>query len=472
MEVSEEEVRAALRRAFGNETAADWLLSRSEAPPLALSTRMLHSSFSTNYSLFSGEDKLNHEDVGLFQSGSNTGVMKIECLLMQHWSLGKLIFCTIFDVSPSVFYDVNSSCPAVRRMIVDLSSTKGLQMYTHCFFANGMSVLSDSLFPVEGGFRCLNLLFSDYSPRTRPTARDVTRTALLLESTSCQFCLLRGMPCSCSREFYLRAHPPADTEIFTWEHWVSEFAKLRNRFAKSSVQVRDAQGNLLGENVMLSRVSVTRETKFNTTAVLRRLRQRYLDAVLPTDMLIETRLLSLPAVPAALSGGPSSSDVPVAGFLGTDGIHEYTKRPKALTAREAPVDELLGEAQQSGASASTLEAEDSSAATGTRRERDEVSNERVAAEVKSARRSLVCKKCGNQFLRQFDLDRHYNATHLRIKPWKCEACGAAFAQKTHLTTHMSMVHLRAKQFPCADCGKLFSSASNMRKHVRTLHQSS
>mmetsp|Transcript_11105 Transcript_11105/g.20078 ORF Transcript_11105/g.20078 Transcript_11105/m.20078 type:complete len:481 (-) Transcript_11105:1152-2594(-) len=469
---SEAEIRDILDRAFGNDLAAEWLLSRSEAPPVAIRPSTMQTALSAQYILFDPENK--PVDMGLFQSGSNIGKSTIETLLVHHWTVGDLIFATIFDVSPNIFYDIGSHVDysQVRRMVVDLAATKGLELFTFCWFGNGQSVLSNSVFGREGGFECTNFLFKDFSPRFVPCPSDILRTAVLIDTDGCQFCLLRGVSCTCPPDVYHRAHPPADSVLINWNHWTREFGKLRNRISESKIFVSDSAGNILANNKMFSRV----RTLFNDDSKpeLLGLKQRYLAALMPESARARICYMSSEAQGSSADGDTKNSTTKESL---SERISSTSKTEVVSVKREMRQIELMEEKQVS------VENSDRKQNVSRKRDNESCSNDEdlVGDAVKKSRvsfhynangeREYRCESCEKVFWKRFDLKRH-SLMHSKEKPFKCTKCDSSFSQKAHLKTHTAMVHERSKVFVCSICKKEFGSNSNLRKHHRNLHGNS
>jgi len=330
-------------------------------------------------------------------------------------------------------------CPAVRRMVIDLSYPSGLEFFTFCYLSNGQQILSHVVLPLEGGFLCLNLLMSNFEPRARPALADVKRVALLEDTVGCQFCVLRNVPCSCPPELYFRSHPPADRHVHSWEHWVHEFAKLRNRVSESHITVQTLDGNQTMRNSMMSRVATLRE-RDPGASFLRALRQRYLSSVLPAGFRVSTSLLHLvPSNRSDVHVQKSSSILLLEGCGSNATPLDSESREDAVCADDHSIRVSKG--------------------TSKRKQTCSDGDERL----------FVCEHCQQTFNRRHDLLRHHKGKHLGERPHVCDICGAMFSQKAHLITHTKLVHLRSSQVLCAECGKHFGTRSNMRKHSRNVH---
>ena len=67
-----------------------------------------------------------------------------------------------------------------------------------------------------------------------------------------------------------------------------------------------------------------------------------------------------------------------------------------------------------------------------------------------------------------NLNKHINAIHEKIKPFKCDLCDYACSQKSSMNSHKKHVHEGFK-FTCDSCDKQFSSRRNLTAHVEGYH---
>lgn len=79
--------------------------------------------------------------------------------------------------------------------------------------------------------------------------------------------------------------------------------------------------------------------------------------------------------------------------------------------------------------------------------------------------SKTCRICGLTFIRDCDLIRHVDESHIGQKAFKCPECHKEFARKDSLTLHIR-VHTGEKPHRCPFCGKFFTQTSNLRVHMR------
>jgi len=74
---------------------------------------------------------------------------------------------------------------------------------------------------------------------------------------------------------------------------------------------------------------------------------------------------------------------------------------------------------------------------------------------------LNCNACGKQFSTKYNLRKHVEALHLKLKPYTCQTCTKTFAYKHSYCQHMQ-VHLRVaassdQSFPQAQTLKALSA---------------
>jgi len=86
-------------------------------------------------------------------------------------------------------------------------------------------------------------------------------------------------------------------------------------------------------------------------------------------------------------------------------------------------------------------------------------------------KAFKCDTCGKRFTRRWCLKSHVESVHLEQKPFKCSTCGQLFKQGSHLKLHVDTVHLGKRPFICGDCGATFGEAGSLRRHITTRHSS-
>ena len=85
-------------------------------------------------------------------------------------------------------------------------------------------------------------------------------------------------------------------------------------------------------------------------------------------------------------------------------------------------------------------------------------------------KKFKCNDCGALFIHKFNLQRHINAIHLKLKPYVCDQCKMSFSQKGFLQNHINSIHLKIKPYECEQCNKSFSREGCMKDHVKEVHQ--
>ncbi|KAJ8901422.1 hypothetical protein NDN08_007268 [Rhodosorus marinus] len=51
-----------------------------------------------------------------------------------------------------------------------------------------------------------------------------------------------------------------------------------------------------------------------------------------------------------------------------------------------------------------------------------------------------CPICKKLFFRKYEMNRHVNATHLKMRPFECELCPSKFSRVSHLKSHTEKIH--------------------------------
>lgn len=76
-------------------------------------------------------------------------------------------------------------------------------------------------------------------------------------------------------------------------------------------------------------------------------------------------------------------------------------------------------------------------------------------------------ECGKTYKTRFNLRRHINSSHLKIKGFTCPECNKPFVSKQNLKEH-HFIHTGEKPFPCDEpgCQKRFRQVSQLSIHKR------
>ena len=73
--------------------------------------------------------------------------------------------------------------------------------------------------------------------------------------------------------------------------------------------------------------------------------------------------------------------------------------------------------------------------------------------------------CGSEYTTKFNLKRHVESVHMRIKRFKCSTCGGLYSSKQSLKEH-NYIHLGFVPFECKTCNVVFRQASQLSLHKR------
>mmetsp|Transcript_836 Transcript_836/g.1900 ORF Transcript_836/g.1900 Transcript_836/m.1900 type:complete len:159 (+) Transcript_836:492-968(+) len=79
-------------------------------------------------------------------------------------------------------------------------------------------------------------------------------------------------------------------------------------------------------------------------------------------------------------------------------------------------------------------------------------------------------RCTRTYSSKYNLRRHVNSTHLRIRSFTCEKCDKKFTSKQSLKEHF-YIHTGEKPFTCFEigCNKRFRQASQLNVHRKKVH---
>lgn len=82
-------------------------------------------------------------------------------------------------------------------------------------------------------------------------------------------------------------------------------------------------------------------------------------------------------------------------------------------------------------------------------------------------RQFQCDKCGQQFLRNFQLEQH-KLIHSAVGSFKCNKCPKTFKQYSTWWTH-NRIHTGKRNHKCEDCGKAFFMKTTLKRHEKSVH---
>ncbi len=83
--------------------------------------------------------------------------------------------------------------------------------------------------------------------------------------------------------------------------------------------------------------------------------------------------------------------------------------------------------------------------------------------------SFVCRLCKKSFLGKYDLARHVNAVHHKLKTFSCTLCDRSFLYESQLKSHVDAVHSKLKPFTCTLCHKSFAQKGALNQHIKAVH---
>lgn len=80
-----------------------------------------------------------------------------------------------------------------------------------------------------------------------------------------------------------------------------------------------------------------------------------------------------------------------------------------------------------------------------------------------------CSICLSRFARKYDLKKHTQIVHAKVRPFTCEICEHSFGQKHHLVRHKRALHMKERLFACSMCSSRFSREEHLQNHSRSVH---
>jgi hypothetical protein len=75
--------------------------------------------------------------------------------------------------------------------------------------------------------------------------------------------------------------------------------------------------------------------------------------------------------------------------------------------------------------------------------------------------------CNKSYSTEFNLRRHFESSHCKLKRFRCRVCAKYLSSKQNLQEH-SYTHSRAKPYVCKEhnCGKAFRQSSQLSNHKK------
>jgi len=73
--------------------------------------------------------------------------------------------------------------------------------------------------------------------------------------------------------------------------------------------------------------------------------------------------------------------------------------------------------------------------------------------------------CDSEYSTKFNLKKHVESVHMKVKKFKCPSCCVYFSSKQSLQEHTN-IHTGAMPFKCILCEKYFRQASQLSLHKR------
>ena len=78
-----------------------------------------------------------------------------------------------------------------------------------------------------------------------------------------------------------------------------------------------------------------------------------------------------------------------------------------------------------------------------------------------------CESCEKYFSSAFNLQRHFEGVHKKIKNHLCDSCDTKFQFKCELMKHIRSKHEKSEPQICKFCEQSFSNRPNLKRHIAT-----
>ena len=85
------------------------------------------------------------------------------------------------------------------------------------------------------------------------------------------------------------------------------------------------------------------------------------------------------------------------------------------------------------------------------------------------KKKYVCEECNHVAGSNYNLVRHKEGVHEKMKNYSCEECGYTAQQKVTIKTHYRLKHTEEKKFECRQCKYAAQLKSTLDRHIKSVH---
>ena len=109
------------------------------------------------------------------------------------------------------------------------------------------------------------------------------------------------------------------------------------------------------------------------------------------------------------------------------------------------------------------------------RTRSRLSRHQISLHDESAEKKFKCEQCDRPFLEKYNMMKHIDLVHNKVKRFFCKECGKGLYKRCDLLHHIVVKHPDTTQPPqewkCVECKKTYPHSRALKHHTRVVHNS-